>query len=100
MHVYNASKLTTLFKVSIPSAIPYLFAAIRMSVPRALLAVAISEYLITFGGLGGELLRARGRLNFQMMWTIAAIAVLLSVLLYLWAAAVERRARIRYEAGG
>ncbi len=96
MRVYNASKLTTLFKVSVPSAIPYLFAAIRLSVPRALLAVALAEYLITFGGLGGELLRARGRLNFQMMWTIAAIAVAISVTLYIWAAAAERRARLKY----
>jgi sulfonate transport system permease protein len=96
MRSYNASVVTTLRKVSIPAAMPYLFAAARLSVPRALLAVIISEYLATGRGLGFLLLEARGSLRFSMLWAIAFVVVVISVLLYELVALAERKAAVRF----
>lgn len=96
MRTYNAPLTTTLRKVSIPAALPYLFAAARLSVPRALLAVIISEYLATGKGLGFLLLRARGALRFSTLWAVAFVVVVISVALYELVALAERKAAQRF----
>ena len=53
--VYGASWLQELYMVAIPSALPYVFAATRLAVPRALLGVMIAEWLATGVGLGNLL---------------------------------------------
>ncbi len=47
---YGASKLQELRLVAIPASLPYLFAAMRLAVPRALLGVMIAEWLATERG--------------------------------------------------
>ena len=67
-----------------------MFAALRLAVPRALLGVMIAEWLATGKGLGNLLNHSRGYLDFGMIWTVAAVSVLISVLFYQLAIAVER----------
>ena len=87
-------------RVSLPFALPYLFAAARLAAPRALLGVMIAEWLATGTGLGNLLNEARGRLDYGMIWAVAAVAVLLSVLLYEAAGLLERRVLRRFGAAG
>ena len=77
--------------VTIPASLPYLFAATRLTVPRALLGVMIAEWLATGKGLGNLLNQSRGFLDFGMIWTVAAVSVLLSVIFYQAVVVVERR---------
>ena len=77
--------------MSIPSALPYLFAAARLTVPRALLGVMIAEWLATGKGLGNLLNQSRGYLDYGMIWTVAAISVILSIALYQLVVLIERR---------
>lgn len=88
---YGAGAWTELRLVSIPSAMPYLFAAMRLTVPRALLGVMIAEWLATGKGLGNLLNQSRGYLDYGMIWTVAAVSVALSVALYQIVVIVERR---------
>jgi sulfonate transport system permease protein len=76
--------------VAIPASLPYLFAASRLAVPRALLGVMIAEWLATGTGLGNLLNQSRGYLDYGMIWTVAAIAVLISILFYHFVVIVER----------
>lgn len=87
---YGADAWTTMRKVSIPAALPYLFAATRLTVPRALLGVMIAEWLATGTGLGNLLNQSRGYLDYGMIWTVAAVSVLLSVAIYYAVLVVER----------
>lgn len=77
--------------VSIPAAMPWLFAAMRLTAPRALLGVMIAEWLATGRGLGGLLNQSRGYLDFGMIWSVAVVSVLLSVACYQLVLIVERR---------
>jgi ABC-type nitrate/sulfonate/bicarbonate transport system permease component len=88
---YGAGVWTELRLVSIPSALPYLFAATRLTVPRALLGVMIAEWLATGKGLGNLLNQSRGYLDYGMIWTVAAVSVVLSIALYQIVVIIERR---------
>lgn len=88
---YGASRWTEMRMVTIPASLPYLFAATRLTVPRALLGVMIAEWLATGKGLGNLLNQSRGFLDYGMIWTVAAVSVLLSFLFYQAVVLVERR---------
>lgn len=88
---YGASIFRQLRLVSVPASLPYLFAATRLTVPRALLGVMIAEWLATGTGLGNLLNQSRGYLDYGMIWAVAVISVLISVLFYQIVVALERR---------
>jgi ABC-type nitrate/sulfonate/bicarbonate transport system permease component len=79
---YGADPLHKLALVSLPGAVPYLLAAAKLAVPRALLGVLIAEWLATGRGLGGLMNQSRGFLDYGMIWSVALVSVLISVLLY------------------
>jgi sulfonate transport system permease protein len=88
---YGAKAWAELRLVAIPASIPYVFAAMRLTAPRALLGVMIAEWLATGRGLGNLLNQSRGYLDFNMIWTVAAVSVLISVGFYQIVLLVERR---------
>jgi sulfonate transport system permease protein len=87
---YGASAWRQLRLVAIPASLPWLFAAIRTTAPRALLGVMIAEWLATGKGLGNLLNQSRGYMDFGMIWAVAVTSVLVSVALYVIALQVER----------
>lgn len=88
---YGASRWTEMRMVTIPASLPYLFAATRLTVPRAILGVMIAEWLATGRGLGNLLNQSRGYLDYGMIWTVAAVSVLLAVVFYQIVVMIERR---------
>ena len=62
-----------------------------MTVPRALLGVMIAEWLATGKGLGNLLDQSRGYLDYGMIWTVAAVSVLLSIIFYQLVVYTERK---------
>jgi sulfonate transport system permease protein len=70
---------------------PISFAATRLTAPRALLGVMIAEWLATGTGLGNLLNQSRGYLDYAMIWTVAAVSVIVAVVAYGLVLAVERR---------
>jgi sulfonate transport system permease protein len=88
---YGASKLQVMRLVTVPASLPYIFAAMRLAVPRALLGVMIAEWLATGTGLGNLLNQSRGYLDYGMIWTVAAVSVLVSVGLYQIVVVAERK---------
>ncbi len=89
--VYGASPLRELWLVALPSALPYLFAAAKLAVPRALLGVMIAEWLATGRGLGNLMNQSRGFLDYGMIWTVAIVSVLISLAFYQAIVLIERR---------
>jgi len=66
-------------KVRMPAALPFLFDALRLAIPLAMVGAVISEFISSEQGLGHMLLTAVGELNmalaFVALLTMAAIAV-------------------------
>jgi ABC-type nitrate/sulfonate/bicarbonate transport system permease component len=88
---YGATPWRELRLVALPASLPWGFAALRTTVPRALLGVMIAEWLATGRGLGNLLNQSRGYLDFGMIWTVAVVSVLISVGFYQIAQAIETR---------
>jgi sulfonate transport system permease protein len=82
VRAYDASWTKELRLVAIPSALPWLFAAARLAVPRALLGVMIAEWLATGTGLGNLLNQSRGYLDYGMIWSVALVSVVISIAFY------------------
>ncbi len=82
--------MKSLLLVSVPFALPYLFAAARLVAPRALLGAMIAEWLATGTGVGQLLNASRGMLDYGMIWATALVSVVVSVLAYQSVALVER----------
>ncbi len=88
---YGASGWRELRLVTLPASVPWLFAAIRLTAPRALLGVMIAEWLATGRGLGNLLNQSRGYLDFGMIWTVAVVSVIISVAFYMIAGWIEAK---------
>jgi ABC-type nitrate/sulfonate/bicarbonate transport system permease component len=90
--VNGGTPFTALWMVRIPSALPSVFASIRISVPGAIVGAMLAEWLSGFTGLGGILNDYKGRGNFGGVWAIVVVSVVTSIVGYAVAAIVESAA--------
>jgi ABC-type nitrate/sulfonate/bicarbonate transport system permease component len=86
--VYGGSDRDALFKVRIPSALPNFFAAVRISVPGAVVGAMLAEWLSGNEGFGGLLNRYQGA-NKTGVWAIVVFSVIISIVLYEIATIIE-----------
>jgi sulfonate transport system permease protein len=96
---YGGGRLRQLQKISVPFSLPYLFAAAKLVVPRALLGVIVAEWLLTGTGLGQLLEFSRAMFDYPMVWSGAIVSVLIAVSLYQLIAMAERLWHRRYAPG-
>lgn len=71
---WNASQREQFFHLRVPSALPYLFAALKISAPLALIGAVVAEWTGASGGLGRTMWLAYSNLNLPYLF--AAIFVL------------------------
>jgi ABC-type nitrate/sulfonate/bicarbonate transport system permease component len=82
VHVYGGGNLTRLLKVSIPGAVPSLFAAARLSVPGAVTGALLAEWLSTGQGIGGNIVKFNAAAKFDELWASVALITFVTLLLY------------------
>jgi len=92
LQTMGADRRQVFFKVRVPGALPALFSGLRIAVTYSVIGAIIGEWVGASKGLGVFMLRASN--SFRTDWVFAAIAVssLLSILLFLAVAVVERLA--------
>lgn len=93
---YAAGPLRQMWHVRIPAMLPALFASARMSVPAAVLAVTVIEWLATGRGLGHLMALSASVSGYGMLWLTVVAVTLLSGLFHALVAAVERRVLARF----
>lgn len=87
--VYGGSPTTVLLRVGFPSALPALFASIRIAVPGAMTGALLAEWLATGKGIGYAVVSAAGRSQNGRVWALVVVITLTSLLLYLAAQLLE-----------
>lgn len=87
----GASRWTVFWRLRLPSALPQLFAAFKVSAPASVLAAMIAEWLAANGGLGYLILDAADSYRFTLMWAGVAAATLLAVVAFALVNLLERR---------
>ncbi|WP_336644734.1 ABC transporter permease [Microbacterium sp. USHLN186] len=93
---YAASERTALVRVRIPAMLPGFFAAARMSVPAAVLAVTVVEWLATGTGIGNAMALAASRSGYDLLAGATVLVTAVSALGYALVGAVESRVLRRY----
>ncbi len=87
---FGGNRLHQTVKVRLWSAIPSLFAALRIAAPAAVLGAIIGEYLGGSSGLGVAMINSEQSLQIARTWGIALVATAVAALGYGITAGVER----------
>src|SRR5262249_37192357 len=96
LRAYGASQSVTLRKVQFPSALPALFASLRIGAPRALVGALLVEFLCTGQGLGGDMLHTMTNFQLDVLGAAVALVTLYSIILYNVISAIEQSVLARY----
>ena len=88
---YAAPPRTQLIRVRIPAMLPAFFAAARMSVPAAVLAVTVVEWLALGTGVGSLMALAASRSGYDLLAGAVVVVTALSALGYALVSAIEAR---------
>ncbi len=96
--VLGASRFARLRLLVLPSAIPNLLVALRISSANCVLAALVAEYLMGTSGLGRLFASSESRFDTAAAWSACFVATLISVLAFLGSRRLERAARARFPA--
>jgi len=91
LRLLNSSDWSILWRLRMPSALPSIFAALRVSAPGSILAAMVAEWAAANGGLGYLILDAGARYQFLLMWDGMLLATLLAVLAFALVGIAEGR---------
>lgn len=94
--VLGANRIRTLWRLHLPSAVPNIMVAFRLTAPSAVLAALLAEYLVGSGGLGHLFSTARSYMELDRAWGTALLATVVSILTFVLARGVERRITARF----
>ena len=78
----GGGRWSTMVKVRCRSALPSVFAALRIAAPAAILGAIVGEYLGGDQGLGVAMIVAEQSLNVSRVWGLALVTAVISGLLY------------------
>jgi NitT/TauT family transport system permease protein len=87
----DASPLDVLFKLRVPSALPYLFAALKVAVTLSLIGAVVAEWSGSGRGLGRVILLAHANLDLSTLFAGVLVLASLGVVLTGILSLVERR---------
>ena len=87
---YAAGRMRFLLWARIPVMLPAFFAAARMAVPAAVLAVTTTEWLATGKGIGHLMALTATTSNYNMLWSAIVALSIVAVAGYAAIAAIER----------
>jgi ABC-type nitrate/sulfonate/bicarbonate transport system permease component len=91
-HTLHASRWQTFLHLRLPSALPYLFAALKISAPLALVGAVVAEWTGASGGLGRMMWLAYSNLNLPFLFAPIFLLAAGGMITYSLLARAERAA--------
>jgi ABC-type nitrate/sulfonate/bicarbonate transport system permease component len=88
---WHASRWEVFFNARIPSALPHLFAALKVTAPLALIGAVVAEWTGASGGLGRTMWLAYSNLNLPFLFAAVFVLAVLGVSLYSLVVFIEGR---------
>lgn len=83
MKSYAASKITIFLKLRIPNSVPYIFIALRVSVPASIISALVSEYFAEFIiGVGRQIRENIVLAQYATAWAYIVVACAIGILMY------------------
>jgi len=93
--LHNKSRITTFRKLRLPSALPSIFAGLRISAGLSVIGAIVGEFIIGSGnqqgGLGVQIVFAQGRMYTALLFAAVIAATLLGFVFFMAVSAVGNR---------
>ena len=90
MRSYAAGELEIFRRVRIPTALPFIFSALKVATVLAMIGAIVSDYFGTFGSLGITIKNSVSLFDFETAWAAILTASILGVAMYVAVSLVER----------
>lgn len=90
-HSWNANRWELLLHVRAPSALPHLFAALKVTAPLALIGAVVAEWTGASGGLGRTMWMAYTNLNLPYLFAAVFVLAAMGMALYSLVVLLERK---------
>ena len=91
LKVLGANKRDVLFNVSLPRALPYLFASLKIAITLAFVGTVLAETVAANRGIGNVMMIASGNFDVPMVFAGLVILAVMGVGLYLISSLLESR---------
>jgi NitT/TauT family transport system permease protein len=91
MRALHASRWQVFWRLRLPSSLPYVFAALRISVPLSIIGAVVAEWMSGDGGVGQIILIANGALDTPALFAAVVVLAVIAVALTGALALLERR---------
>jgi NitT/TauT family transport system permease protein len=83
MKSYAASKTTVFLKLRVPNSLPYVFTALRVSVPASIISALVSEYFAEFIiGVGRQIRESIVLAQYATAWAYIMVACAIGIVMY------------------
>lgn len=89
-HVLNASTLQVFLKVRLPSSLPYLFSALRISVTSSILGAVVAEWIGSNQGIGYLIIISTYQFRSDLLYTCMVLASSIAIFAFFVMGLVER----------
>jgi len=84
MNSYAANKRTVFFKLRIPNSVPYVFTALRVSVPASVISALVSEYFAEYIiGVGRQIRENIVLAQYATAWAYILVACVIGIVMYM-----------------
>ena len=93
--VLGASRWHFFLKLRLPSAIPYLFAGLRVSIVLSVVGAVVGEYVGASQGLGAMIIASQGMMDTTLMFAVFIVLTVMGIVLYQLLQLAERMV-VRY----
>ena len=87
----GVSKWEILMKIRIPYSLPYLFAALKVSIPLSIIGAVIGEWFGSSKGLGNLIMVSHGNLDTETLFACIFLLAMLGVIATAAVVMIERR---------
>ena len=87
---YTSSKMDLLLKAMIPSALPNIFAGLKVSITLAVIGALVAEFVSSNKGLGFLIISAQVQLDTTLAFAAATLLVFVGLILYVALEVLER----------
>jgi NitT/TauT family transport system permease protein len=90
MRSYAAGELAIFRRVRVPTALPFVFSALKVATVLAMIGAIVADYFGTFGSLGITIKNSVSLFDFETAWAAILTASILGVAMYVAVSLVER----------
>lgn len=83
MRSLAANRMTVFFKLKVPNSVPYIFTALRVSVPASIISAMVSEYFAEYIiGVGRQIRENIVLAQYATAWAYITAAITIGIIMY------------------